>query len=178
MKKELRESQGVYATHVVEGEINYVLIASGTLGDRLSGNPSKLRRGVHHCKELQKVYDRTNIVKMEILQVCLSAKEARDLENDYMDFYKKLEGVVVLNKYPAVCSKEYKRILNKVKVIEIKMLLAEGKMKNKDIAAEYGCDSSLISKIKTGLLWSSVNIEKNESILVPSFLDNNASILS
>jgi ABC-type iron transport system FetAB ATPase subunit len=158
MKKELRESQGVYAVHVIENEVNYVLIGSGLLGDRISGNPSKLRKNKHDCKELQKIYNRVNNVRMEILQVCESKEEARALENDYMEYYRRIEGVVVLNKYPAVVmEKEYKLVLDEEKVREIKLLLKDGK-RNKDIAILYGVTDSVISKIKTGLRWGNVEI--------------------
>jgi len=165
MKKELRESQGVYACHVIDVEINYVQIGSGLLGDRMSGNPSKLKMNKHDCKELQKIYNKVRVCRMEILEVCDSIGEARGKENDYMDYYRRIEGVVVFNKYPAVVmEKPYKRVLNEEKVLEIKILLNEKIMKNKDIAIIYGVTDSVISKIKTGLRWSKVNIEKNESI--------------
>lgn len=158
MKKELRKSQGVYAVHVVENDVNYVYIGSGLLGDRVSGNPSKLRRNKHDNKQLQEVYNRVLDCKVEILQVCKTKEEARELENDYVEYYKRLEGVVVCNQYPAVTTKEYRVVLNKEKVIEIKHLLQEEKMKNKEIAELYGVTDSVISKIKTGLRWASVEM--------------------
>lgn len=160
IEKGTNKKQGVYACHVTKGDLSYVYIGSGVLGDRMSGNPSKLRRNVHSNKQLQAMYNECGICKMEILQVCESIEEARDLENDYIDFYKRLEQVVVCNKYKSCTTKKYKIVLDEEKVIEIKSLLAQGKMKNKDIAAFYGVTDSVISKIKTGLRWSSVNIEK------------------
>jgi|GEM_PF-1798953 len=166
MKKDVRTKQGVYVCHVIDGEINFVQIGSGVLGDRISGNPSKLKRGVHDSKELQAIYNKVGECKMEILEVCESIEEARSKENDYMDYYRRIEGVVVLNKYPAVTTKKYVIVLNEEKVKEIKLLLREGKMKNKDIAIIYGVKDSVISKIKTGLLWSNVEI-KNEIDCIP-----------
>jgi len=173
MKKELRFSQGVYACHVIIGEINYIQIGSGVLGDRMSGNPSKLKRGVHDCKQLQAMYNKVGECKMEILEICESIEEARDKENDYMNFYRRIEGVVVCNKYKAVTmEREYKRVLNEEKVKEIKILLSEGKIKNKDIAIIYGVKECTISKIKNGSSWSSVNIEK-EIVSIPVLSTSN-----
>ena len=149
------KKQIVYAVHVGD----YVYIGSGK-HERLSGNISKVKRGKHDNKQLQEAYNNTLDVKLEILESNIETEEeARDLENDYVTYYKRIEDVIVCNKYKAVTmKKQYKRVLNEEKVIEIKMLLAEGKMKNKEIAIIYGVTDSVISKIKTGLRWSSVAI--------------------
>lgn len=69
-------------------------------------------------------------------------------------------------------SKEYKIVLNKHSVTEIKLLLAEGKTSNNAIAEIYGVNACEISKIKTGSKWSSVQIEKVESIGVETTLSD------
>jgi hypothetical protein len=157
MKKELRKKQGVYAVHVNLGKIDYVYIGSGKLGDRISGNVSKLKRNVHANKQLQNAYNQIRDCKVEVLQVCETKEEARELENDYIDYYSKIEGVVICNVYNAYCiQKQYQQKLDVKKVKEIKELLVNGKLQNKKIAEMYNVDPSVISKIKTGLRWASV----------------------
>lgn len=159
INKDLREKQGIYAVHIVEGKVNYVYIGSGKLADRISGNISKLSRNVHANPKLQEAYNIVGECKIEVLGVCESIEEARAAEQDLIDFYKKLEDVVVCNKYKAVTmEKPYKRMLDIEKVKEIKTLIAAGTTKMKDIALMYGVKDSLISKIKNGYRWSNVNI--------------------
>ncbi|MBW9154875.1 hypothetical protein [Clostridium tagluense] len=159
MKRELRESQGVYAVHVIENEVNYVYIGSGKIGDRLSGNISKLKRNVHANKQLQTIYNKIGECKIEVLDYAEDEIEARGLENDYIDYYRKIEGAVVLNKAKAVVIfKSYKKILNVESVKEIKKLLQEGKLKQSVIAEMFNVKQCQISKIKTGLRWDSVAI--------------------
>lgn len=158
MEKDIRREQGVYAVHVVDGDsdVNYVYIGSGFLGDRVVGNTSKLRRNVHSNRELQEMYNKFGNVKVEVLEVCSSKKEAREVENDYIEYFKMLDGVVVCNKYVAyVPTKKYKRKLNENDVIDIHEMLNEGK-RNSEIAKQYDVDPSTISRIKNGIRWQSV----------------------
>jgi len=147
--------------HVIDkNDVNYVYLGSGKLYDRTKGNASKLKNNTHGNKQLQKAYNEVRECKIEILEVCNSIEEARAAENDYIEFYKKLDDVIVCNKYEAVTmEKPYKLILDKEKVIEIKMLLEKGETRNKDIASLYGVKDSLISKIKNGFRWASVSIQ-------------------
>lgn len=158
IEKDIREKQGVYAVHVGD----YVLyIGSGKLGDRITGNISKLQRGVHANKQLQDAYNKIQNVRVEVIDVCKNRTEARNLENIYIDYYKKIDGVIVTNKYNAyVINKKYEIKLNKEKVEEIRELIKQGK-RNKDIAKIYNVDPSVISRIKTGKRWANINKNKD-----------------
>ncbi|MBU3216663.1 hypothetical protein LL033_17355 [Clostridium estertheticum] len=160
INKNLREKQGVYAVHINLENISYVYLGSGKLADRISGNISKLKRNVHANPTLQEAYNIVGECKIEVLGVCESIEEARAAEQDLINFYKKLEDVVVCNKYKAVTmEKPYKRVLDVEKVKEIKTLIAEGIMKINDIALAYGVKACTITKIKHGYRWSNVNID-------------------
>ncbi|MBZ9635517.1 hypothetical protein [Clostridium sp. FP1] len=150
--------QIVYAVHVGD----YIYVGSGKY-ERLSGNISKVKRGVHSNKQFQDAYNSILDIKLEILESNIDTDvEARDLENEWMQHYRQIEGVIVCNIAKAVVTtKEYKLILDEEKVIKIKLLLKEGK-RNKDIAEIYGVKDCTISKIKTGLLWANVNIENEK----------------
>ncbi len=154
--KGIRDNQGVYAVHVIVEEVNYVYIGSGKLGDRVVGNGGKLRRNTHANKLLQEKYNIVKELKIEILDICKCSEEARELENFWMEYYRKLDGVVVCNKYKSVNTKKYELKLDVEKVLEIKQLLAEGKMKGKEIAELYGVHQCEISKIKMGKRWANV----------------------
>lgn len=155
MDKNLKNKQGVYAVIITDKctDTDYTYIGRGKLGDRVSGNASKLRRGVHDNKQLQDAYKKFNNVKCDILQVCVDEESARDIENEYIEYFKKLDGVVVCNKYKAVTSQPYSIKLDEDKVKQIRQLIADGKS-NKEISEIYGVVSCQISKIKTGLRWA------------------------
>lgn len=155
VEKGLRRKQGVYAIWV--GDCVYV--GSGYLGDRISGNYSKLRRGVHGNRMLQEAYnnanDKENVIKNEILQVCEDEVEAREMENYYIEYFRKVDGVIVCSKYKAVVNKPYKRALKPEDVLEIRKLIKEG-VKAKDLAQKYGVTECQISRIKCGTRWGNV----------------------
>ncbi|MCF8020987.1 MAG: hypothetical protein K9L62_16535 [Vallitaleaceae bacterium] len=158
--KTMRTNQGAYAVHVVDevNDINYIYIGSGFLGDRVSGNVSKLKRVGHANKKLQDAYNKFGNVKVEILDVidrCENEKiVARESEADWIKHFRRVDGVVVCNTdKPTVTSEPYARKLDEYKVREIKARLTSGE-KLKDIANYYGVKVALISKIKTGLRWA------------------------
>lgn len=156
--KNMRNEQGVYNVIINDGDTMYCYLGSGFLYDRVSGNCSKLHRGVHSNKALQDAYNRTKNCKVEVLEVCDGMKEARIAENEYIKHFSRIDDVVVCNKYPAVVNqKPYKRMLDENKVKEIKVLLADGK-RIKDVAVLYGVSGTLISRIKHGVRWGSVVI--------------------
>lgn len=165
----LTRKQGVYAVHVLDDkDVNYIYIGSGFLDDRLGGNLNKLKRGVHENRQLQEAYNKYKNEYVELLEVCDSIEEARDLENDYIGHFKKIEGFIVCNKRMAVVhKKQYKRTLNESDVIDIQKLIAEGE-RNKDIAKIYNVDPSTISRIKTGVRWPGVRLDNIEKIMLTS----------
>jgi hypothetical protein len=142
--------QLVYAIWVED----FVYIGSGFY-ERLSGNVSKVKRGVHANKQLQDAYKKHNNVKIEILEHDIETDiEARDLENFYIDYFKKIDEVVVCNKVKAFkCN--YKRSLTPEDVKKIRELISEGK-KNGELAEMYNVSSTQISRIRNNRRWSNV----------------------
>ncbi|WP_160678729.1 hypothetical protein [Clostridium sp. C8-1-8] len=142
--------QVVYAIWVKD----FVYIGSGYY-ERLSGNLSKVKRGVHANKELQDAYNIHQFVKLEILEHDIETDlEARDLENFYMDYFKKIDGVVVCNKVKAYVS-NYKRSLDPEDVIKIRELINEGK-KNGELAELYNVSATQISRIRNNRRWPNI----------------------
>lgn len=149
----LRE-QGVYVVWTGR-DYSYCYIGSGFLHDRISGNGSKLRNGTHANKMLQEAFNETGEHKIEILEVCKSKEEAREMENIYIEHYKMLDDVVVCNKAKANVNKLYKRVLTEDDVRVIKEMIEED-YTNKEIAEFFCINSANVSKIRTGYRWSKV----------------------
>jgi len=155
-----KEQQGAYVVHVVnkENDINYVYVGSGFLADRVSGNPSKLRRNQHENPTLQEAYNKFLNCYVEVSDdyICNNKKEARELEDEVIKHFKMVDGVIVCNDAKPHVEKQYKRVLDAEKVCEIRILIEEGKLKQYEIAAMYGVEPAEISKIKTGRRWVNV----------------------
>jgi len=161
--KSMRTNQGAYAVHVVDeaNDINYIYIGSGFLGDRKSGNISKVQLGNHDNKKLQAAYNKFGNVKVEILDVidrCENEKIlAIESEGVWIKHFRRVDGFVVCNTdKPTVTSEPYARKLDEGKVRVIKVRLVNGD-KPKDIADDYGVKVAMISKINTGLRWANVD---------------------
>ncbi len=153
LTKEEKVSQGVYAVHIVDCDINYVVVGSGFLGTRMSGNASKLRRGVHDNSRLQNLYNKEGTkCFVEALDTLLETKEyARELESKYVNYMKSLDGVVVLNDDSKLyVEKDFKQILKPDDVREIRKLIAEDKLTQKAIGNLYGVGAAQIHRIKIG----------------------------
>ena len=155
-----KEQQGAYIVHVIdrENDINYSYVGSGYLKDRISGNQSKLRRNKHENPILQEAYNKFQNCYIEVPDdyICKSKKEARELEDELIKHFKMVDGYIVCNDAKPHVEKQYKRVLDPEKVSEIKVLLAEEKLKQYEIAAMYGVEPAEISKIKTGRRWTNV----------------------
>ncbi|SHJ65311.1 hypothetical protein SAMN02745248_00595 [Hathewaya proteolytica DSM 3090] len=159
----LRRNEGVYAIHVVDAEsdTNYVYIGSGYLGDRLSGNISKLKRNVHDCKVLQEKYNQFQNVKVEVLEVLGRSENetlfARDIEQDWIDYYRRIDGCVVLNKRRTFVNKKpYSYKLTEDDVREIRALYKNSKVSKEDIIKEYGISYSHLGNIIHYRKWKDV----------------------
>ncbi|GEP65210.1 hypothetical protein CBE01nite_29780 [Clostridium beijerinckii] len=149
-----KNKQLVYAVWVNDGDISYVYLGSGK-HERLSGNGSKLRRNVHDNKTLQEAYNIVNKFHVETLEFNIEDDEkARDIEEMYIEHFKRIDNVIVCNKYPTYAS-EYKRKLDEDDVKFIRELIAKGKT-NKEIAERFNVDPSTISRIKTKKRWGGV----------------------
>lgn len=157
VKLNARKDIVVYALWVRD----YVLIGSGK-AERLQGNPSKLRRNKHDTPQLQEAYNRIKDVRVELLAICNSDIEAREIEQDYINHFKMIDDVIVCNIRPAKngptssAYNKYKR-LTREDVIEIKKLLEE--YSNKQLADMFNCSTNTISKIRTGARWNYVVVE-------------------
>lgn len=158
-----KETVGVYAVWVGD----YVYIGSGKLLDRVSGNPSKLRRNVHANKTLQEAYNKIGKVNVEVLEILDDDTKCREIEQLYIYHYNLISDITVCNKRNASkdCTSstynKYKR-LTAEKVAEIKYILNNNLMTDNEIAEKYGCSKSNVSKIRTGFRWS--NVEPVESL--------------
>ena len=151
------DKQLVYALWIGD----YVYTGSG-FGERVQGNINKTKREEHGNKMFQKAFNESESkeIRVELLAYNLeSAEEAREIENEYIEHFRKVDGVIVCNIREAGngCTSEaynrYKKLtINKV--IEIKEKL--GDYSNKQLAEMYKCSENTISKIRTGVRWSNV----------------------
>ncbi|AKA71954.1 hypothetical protein [Clostridium scatologenes] len=147
-----RKKQIVYAVWVNKGDLSYVYVGSGYY-ERLIGNGSKLRRNKHDNKELQAAYNKAGEYKIEIIYHDLDSRAiARDIEDEYKEYYAKLDGVIVCNHNQPYVEPPYKRKLCEDDVLIIRDLIKQGKS-NKEICEIYNISSSMVSRIKTGKRW-------------------------
>lgn len=152
--KNIKDIQGVYAVWIGD----YCYIGSGRLYDRISGNKSKLKRGVHANKKLQQAYDEIKEVRVEILSFCEDSFEARKTEDEYINHFKMVDGVIVCNRARATMSNNpntYKRTLTKEVVAKIKGYINAG-FKGKEISETFDVSPAMVSKIKNGTRWADV----------------------
>lgn len=83
---DISKSPGAYCiTNVATG--NVYIGSTGTLGCRVSGNESCLRRGVHRNPNLQKAYDESAEIEFLLLPTT-TVEEARILEQQLVDEFK------------------------------------------------------------------------------------------
>lgn len=147
----------VYSLSITVGEIDYIYIGSTSdLYRRMNENNRKLKNGVHHCQVIQDLYNKGYRHRIELLEVQDNYKKLINTENEYINHFRRLEGVVVTNVRPAVMVS--KRVyLSYAKVIEIKHMLAKG-VKPPAISKLLGVKLGQIYRIKSGDRWASVQI--------------------
>lgn len=151
------DCEGVYVVTVKANGLTYAYIGSGKIADRITGNKSKLKRGCHANKTLQKAYDISKECSISVLEFCATKEEARQRETDWIEYTRGLDNVVVCNKAkPVINQKAYKYVLSEDDVIAIKQLINEG-YKNKEIATLVDVNYSMISNIRNGRRWANVN---------------------
>ena len=147
---------GVYAVWVGD----YVYVGSGRILDRKSGNKSKLNRNVHSNKTLQEAYNKNKDgYRFELLAICSDDETCREHEQNFIDYFKKVDNVIVCNKRIAkngATSKAYNKYsrLCREDVAKIKALLSE--KSNKELAELFCCSSNAISKIRNGHRWQEI----------------------
>lgn len=168
MNKEInKETRGVYAVWVG----NYVYVGSGKLKDRVSGNASKLRRGVHSNKRLQKAYNELGELNIEILSIDDSDIKARESEQFFIDYLHTVDDIIVVNQRNAsngATSRAYNKHtrLNEKLVEEIKWYMINTDYKNSELAEMYDCSANAISKIRCGFRWQYVEPKEPEGVVV------------
>ena len=167
-------TQMVYNVWINEGEISYVYCGSGYM-ERKSGNLNKLKRGKHHCKELQEAYNRVGKADFEIVELFdenVNSDFVRECEDENIKHLNQLDAVIVCNKRIArngCTSKAYNKYkkLTEDKVRQIKILLKEHKEQHEgkveyryytELAKEFDCSENTIGKIARGERWTSVEI--------------------
>ncbi|MFT8349486.1 hypothetical protein [Clostridium saccharoperbutylacetonicum] len=154
------DKQLVYALWIGD----YVYTGSG-FGERVQGNINKAKRGEHGNKMFQNAYNESESkeIRVELLAYNLDSDlEARKIEDEYIEYFKKIDGVVVCNVRGAsngVLSEKYNKHkrLTEDKVREIKELLKD--YSNKQLAKMFDCSSKVISDIRCGFRWTKVTVE-------------------
>ena len=157
------KTQAVYAVWVNDGDKSYCYVGSGKLLDRRSGNLSKLRRGVHANKTLQEAYNNVNEANFEVVHAFdndVDENVVRQYEQDTIDYFSKLDDVIICNKRRAsngATSKAYNKHnrLTKQSVGIIKGMLINGASTD-DIVNKFDISRCNVSKIKTGYRWANV----------------------
>jgi hypothetical protein len=147
----------VYSLSITVGETDFIYIGSTSdLYRRMRENNTKLENGVHHCQVIQDLYNKGYRHQIELLEVQDDYKKLISTENEYIDYFRRLEGVVVTNVRPAVMVS--KRVyLSYAKVIEIKHMLAKG-IEPLKISKALGVRPAQVYRIKSGERWASVQI--------------------
>lgn len=166
---------GIYAISDVDTGNVYVG-SSNSVGKRWSFHLAKLRGNSHKYFELQEAWNNNeNRIKFEVLEQCpetISEEELTQLEQDYIDYFKLIDGINIINKV----QDKVIRTKGKVKdtsnmskaqqgmnngharltandIIEIKKLLEEGTLTQNQIAEQFGVSPSHVSNIKYRKKW-------------------------
>lgn len=161
---------GVYdviVTNNAEDEfdlVEYHYIGSGFLKDRMNGNFSKLINNKHDNKKIQQAFNTYNNVEVELIKVCDSDEEARQLEqqcfkqalsintNDYILTNVRLKSE---NDCTRVTYNKHNR-LNAEQVAEIKYLYDAIDISMVDLAEKYDCSLNTIKLIIGNHRWQNV----------------------
>jgi len=171
---------GVYKIEDVETGLVYVGSANLKSGikKRWSNHLTKFRKNKYPYKELQDAWNIDNDrIKFEILEECLDDDMLEERENYYIKYVGLIDGWTCINKQPIATRKGeisdtskmqkaqqgesngHNTTLSRDDVIEINKMLSQG-IKQYIIAAKFGVGQPLISKIKKGTRWFSVDSEE------------------
>lgn len=145
----------VYSLSITVDDIDYIYIGSTSdLYRRMNENNNKLKRGVHHCKVIQDLYNKGYRHRIELLEVQEDYKKLINTENEYINYFRMIDGVVVTNVNPAVMVS--KRVyLSYSTVLKIKELAAKG-MKPKQISEQLQVKKQQVYRIRSGERWKSI----------------------
>jgi hypothetical protein len=149
--------QGVYSLIITKDSTDYFYIGSSEdLQSRISGHKSKLTRGVHHCKQLQRLYDEGLPLYVEIIELAQSIDDLISTESDYIDHFRRIEGIEVLNKRKPVVAAE--RIYLSVDLVKrIKRALKRG-AKASAVADKLKVKPVQVYRIKCGERWRKIKV--------------------
>lgn len=148
---------GVYSLSIEKDGISYMYIGSSqNIVRRLEENNSKLKRGVHHCGKLQELYNQGYRLNVELLEVVQDIKQQINTEAEYIEHFKRIEGIEVLNIMDPVISAP-RVYLSTAKVVQIKKLLNKN-LEPKEVARITGVRLPQIYRIKSGDRWSNVKV--------------------
>lgn len=164
---------GIYAIEDVKTGNIYVG-QSKNIAKRWSNHTAHLKAGDYRYKEIQEAYsDNVSRVKFFIFEECL-LEELKEREGYYMQYVQKVEGWTLINKQKFGGATRTVKDTSKMQkaqqgakngnarltagdVINIKKMIAEG-IKLKDIAEKYKVSQTLISNIKNGSRWGSLEV--------------------
>lgn len=157
MTKNEQSYGGVYSLSIEKDGISYMYIGSSqNIVRRLEENNGKLKRGVHHCGKLQELYNQGYRLNVELLEVAQDINKLINTEAEYIEHFKKIDGIEVLNVNDPVVSAP-RVYLSTAKVVQIKKLLNKN-LEPKEIARITGVRLQQIYRIKSGNRWASVKV--------------------
>lgn len=148
---------GVYSLSIEKDGISFMYIGSSqNIVRRLEENNSKLKRGVHHCGKLQELYNQGYRLNAELLEVAQDINKLINTEAEYIEHFKRIDGIEVLNVNDPVVSAP-RVYLSTAKVVQIKKLLNKN-LEPKEVARITGVRLQQIYRIKSGDRWASVKV--------------------
>lgn len=165
---------GVYKIEDIETGNSYIGSASD-IKKRWSNHSAKLRGGYYEYDELQQAWNNgeKQRVKFEILEEC-NFSDLEEREKFWVEYFTHVDGITIINKNTNNIkrrskSKNTEKMSNaqrgirngncKLSVDEIKkikQLLAEGELKQYQIAEMFNVSQAQITKINRGLRWGHI----------------------
>ena len=148
---------GVYSISIEKDGISYMYIGSSkNIVRRIDENNTKLKRGVHHCARLQELYNEGLRHNIELLEVTNDPRNQINTEAEYIEHFKRIDGIEVLNVNDPVLPAE-RVYLSVAKVIQVKRLLGKG-IAPMEVAKLTGVKPQQVYRIKSGERWRSLTI--------------------
>lgn len=148
---------GVYSISIEKDGISYMYIGSSkNIVRRIDENNTKLKRGVHHCARLQELYNEGLRHNIELLEVTNDPRNQINTEAEYIEHFKRIDGIEVLNVNDPVLPAE-RVYLSVAKVIQVKRLLGKG-VAPVEVSRLTGVKLQQVYRIKSGDRWRSLTI--------------------
>lgn len=148
---------GVYSISIEKDGISYMYIGSSkNIVRRIDENNTKLKRNVHHCTRLQELYNEGLRHNIELLEVTNDPRNQINTEAEYIEHFKRIDGIEVLNIHDPVLPAE-RVYLSVAKVIQVKRLL-DKRVAPVEVAKLTGVKLQQVYRIKSGDRWGKLNI--------------------